>query len=261
MSRLCIHSLGGFCTLAMPCGLLTGGALTAGFIARDRFDNEKMRTAAALYTTIQLTKAHPETTGSVNCIEITNVSFQTLGGRLRYIQEGKGRMCGRLHLRWAPKAHDLIDNALTEFSKHEKPKGCENCAVQTLKKTVSAAGMREEDTVLAAGLAGGVGLLGNVCGTLAAGVFAISVNHYQGQTNNKRDSKIRGALQEISGHGRKDSGTQLRLAFKGQFGSELCNQIIQREFQSIVDHSEFIEQGGCKDVIDFTAEWVEQYLS
>lgn len=257
-----IHSFsGGFLHLGHVCGLLTGAALTAGFIARDRFDDDDMRAVAALYTTIQLAKAQSRLTSSVDCLEITDVSFKTIGGRLRYIREGKGRMCGRLHLKWAPQAHDLIDKILTEFSERTLPKSCENCAVQTLKNTVPAAGMRAEDSVLVAGLAGGVGLLGNVCGALAAGVYAISVSHYRDQANKARDPRIRGAMQELMGHGRRDPGTRLQLAFKDQFGSELCNQIVQRQFQSIEDISAFIEEGGCQDVIDFTSQWVEQQLS
>jgi hypothetical protein len=257
-----LHSFsGGFLHLGHACGLLTGAALAAGFVARERFESDEMRAAAALDATVQLAKSHPELTGSINCLEITNVSFETIGGRLSYYQQGKGRMCGRYHLRWAPQAHELIDNTLTEFSEQSSLEDCENCAVQALGRMVDVAGMREEDTVLVAGLAGGVGLLGNVCGALAAGVYAMSVSDYLGQAGKKRDSKIRGALEELSGHGRKDPGTQLRGAFIDQFGSELCKQIIQRQFESIEDHSAYIKGDGCQDVVGFTAEWVGEYLT
>ena len=62
-----------------------------------------------------------------------------------------------------------------------------------------------EDSVLVAGLAGGVGLLGNMCGALA---------------------------------------------------SELCSHITQRQFQDLEDHSSFVGQGGCQEVIEFVSDWV-----
>ena len=90
-----IHSFsGGFLHRGYACGLLSGAALTAGFVARDRFGSDDVISAATLYATIQLAKDLPEVTGSINCLDITDVSFETVGGRLRCIQEGKGRMCG-----------------------------------------------------------------------------------------------------------------------------------------------------------------------
>lgn len=257
-----LHSFsGGFLHLGHACGLLTGAAITAGFVARERFDRDEIRAGAALYTTMQLAKAHPELTGSVNCLEITEVSFETLAGRLSYLQQGKGRVCGRYHLRWAPQAHELIEKSLSEFHQQKWPKACENCAVQACRMMVSPAGMKAEDSVLVAGLAGGVGLLGNVCGVFATGLYAISVNYYLNRSNKKRDSRARGAREELSGYGPKDPGTQLRLAFIDRFGSELCNPIVERQFDSIEDYTTYIEGGGCHDVVDFTSEWVEEFLS
>ena len=110
-----IHAFsGGFMHLGRACGLLTGAALAAGFVAKERFDDNETRSGAALHAAIQLARSHPEFTGSVNCCEITEAHLTNLSGRLRYLQPGKGRMCGRLHLKWAPQAQELIDAALTE---------------------------------------------------------------------------------------------------------------------------------------------------
>lgn len=252
-----IHAFsGGFMHLGHACGLLTGAALAAGFLSRARFDDDEIMFAATLYATMQLSKALPELAGSVNCREITKELLSKLSGRLRYVLRGKGRMCGRLHLRWAPQAQELIDTALTEFSESGPVRGCANCAVQTMRKMVSSVGMREEDSILVAGLAGGVGLLGNVCGALAAGVFAMSSARCLCKDAGKRDSRIRGSFQELVGSSYRGSPNQLRLAFVDRFGSELCIQILNRQFQDIVDHSTFVEQGGCQEVIEFVAKWV-----
>jgi hypothetical protein len=219
-------------------------------------EGDDTRSAAALHAAIQLAKAHPELPGSVNCLEITEVPLTNLVQRLRYLQAGKGRMCGRLHLKWAPRAHELIDRALTEFEGRRPAMEPASCAVNTLEKVVSSAGMHQEDSVLLAGLAGGVGLLGNVCGALAAGVYAMSVSHYLKQRGKKRDSRMPGPLQELAGARYRGAATRLRIEFVDRFGSELCSQIAQREFQVPEGHSAFIRQGSCREVIEFVAHWV-----
>jgi C_GCAxxG_C_C family probable redox protein len=248
---------GGFMHLGHACGLLTGAALATGYLAREIFDDDETRATSALYTTIQLARAHPELTGSVNCREITEVDLTNLSGRLRYLREGKGRMCGRLHLKWSPQAHGLIDKALTEFEDDRPERACSNCAVKTLNGVANSVDMEEEDSVLVAGFAGGMGLLGNVCGALAAGVYALSVSQYLEHGNEKRDSRIKGSFQELTGASFRGPATELRLAFVDRFESELCIHITQRQFEDIVDYSAYIEQGGCQEVIEFVIDWIE----
>jgi hypothetical protein len=210
-----IHAFsGGFMHLGHACGLLTDAALAAGFVVRERFDDFKIRSGAALHAAIRTAKAFPELTKSINCLEITEISLTTLSGRLRYFRQGKCRMCDRLHLKWAPQVHRLIEKAVMEFQEREPNGKYANCAVQTLREIESSVGMKAGDSVLVAGLAGGVALHGNVCGALAAGVFAMSV------------------------------------------GSELCFDIIHRHFQDALDHSQFVEQGGCNSVTAFVAKWI-----
>lgn len=253
-----LHSLsGGFMHLGHVCGLLTGAVVAAGFVARARFDDDDTRAGATLYAAIQLARAYPELSGSVNCREITEVPLTTLVQRLRYLQAGKARLCGHLHLKWAPQAHELIDRALTEFGARRLPREHTNCAVRTLEKLVSSTGMNQEDSVLLAGLAGGVGLLGNVCGALAAGVYAMSVSHYLEQPGKRRDSRMRGSLEELAGTRYRGAATRLRTEFVDRYGSELCVQIAQRGFQVAEGHSAFIQQGGCHEVIEFVTHWVE----
>jgi hypothetical protein len=252
---------GGFMYLGYACGLLTGAALATGFLARERFGDDATRSAAALYATARLAKAHPELTGSVNCRDITEVEFTKLRGRLRYLGEGKARMCGRLHLKWSPQAHALIDKALAEFEEHPLDRACSNCAVKTMEKMAAHVGIEAEDAVLVAGLAGGVGLLGNVCGALATGVYALSLSRQLEDEHKKRDSRMRGSIQELTGASFRGPATQLRLGFIDCYDSELCIEIIERQFQDLEDYSAFIEQGGCEEVMKFVADWVEDHAA
>lgn len=250
---------GGFMHRGHACGLLTGAVLAAGFVARSRFDDDRLRSGAALYTAIQLTMAYSKLTGSVNCLEITDVSLMHLSGRLRYLQQGKDRMCGGIHLKWATQAQQLIDSSLVAFSHSRQTGPFVNCAVRTLRELVVITGMKAEDAVLVAGFSGGVGLCGNVCGALTAAVFAMSAGHQLVRKQKQRDSRIRGALEELTGSNYRGAATRLRRDFVQQFGSELCADIIGRRFQDIDDYSIFIEQGRCDKVIKFVADRVAVY--
>ncbi len=246
---------GGFMHQGHACGLLTGAVLAAGFAARSRFDHDRTRCGAALHAAIELAKAHPELAGSVDCREITEVSLTKLSGRVRYIQRGKGRMCGRLHLKWAPQAQQLIEQALLEFGERRPVGSCANCSVRTMRELESSVRLKAGDSVVVAGFAGGVGLLGNVCGALAAGVFAVSAEDQLRRDQMNRDSRIRGSLEELTGANYRGAATRLRLEFIGEFGSELCINIIGRRFQDAADHCAFVEQGGCENVTKFVADW------
>jgi hypothetical protein len=256
-----LHSFsGGFMHLGHACGLLTGAAIAAGFLARERFDDDEARAAAALYATIRLAKVHPELAGSVNCLDITDVNLTSLSGRLRYVKEGKAQLCGRLHLKWSPQAHELINKSFSEFKENIQIRDCANCAVETLGQIVRSTGLEERDLTLVAGLAGGVGLLGNVCGALASGVYAVSVSRYYKHNVKERDSRLKGSFYELVGAGYRGSATQLRLKFIDSFGSELCSQITQRKFSDMEEYSTFIKHGGCKEVIEFVTAWVNHQV-
>jgi Putative redox-active protein (C_GCAxxG_C_C) len=257
-----VHAFsGGFMHLGHACGLLTGATLAAGFVARSRFDDDRTRSGAALHAAIQLAAAYPELTGSVDCRQITQLSLTRLSGRLRYVQQGKGRLCGRLHLKWAPQAQQLIDKALMEFRESRPAGACANCAVQTMCALEPTARFQAGDSVLVAGFAGGIGLLGNVCGALAACVFAMAAEGRLAGARQGRDSRILGSLEELAGISYRGAAAQVRLEFIRQFGSELCIDIIGRRFQDAEDHSAFVEQGGCADVAKFLAHWTAEHAA
>ena len=165
-----IHAFsGGFMHQGYASGLLTGAVLAAGFVAQARFQDDETKSGAALHAAIQLTKAYPEYSGSVNCREITETDLTKLSGRLHYFKEGQGRMCGRLHLKWAPRAHQLIDKSLMEYGENKPAGSCANCSVRTMQELESTVGIKTGVSSLIAGFDGGVVLFGNVCGALPVG--------------------------------------------------------------------------------------------
>jgi hypothetical protein len=250
-----VHAFsGGFMHRGHACGSLSGAAMAAGCEARRRFDDDGTASVAALTATVGLVEAFTELAGSVDCRELTGASFETIGGRLRYVREGTGRQCGRTFLEWSDQAYQLIDRSLTDFAGQAPADGCANCAVETLRRCASSVGMPERDAVVVAGLAGGIGLRGNVCGALAAGVFALEVATYRRRA--RRDSKLRGTIEEMFGLRYRGPATELRSSIEDRFGGVLCAEIVGRRFEDVADHAAFIDGGGCDELISTVGEWV-----
>jgi hypothetical protein len=105
-------------------------------------------------------------------------------------------------------------------------------------------GASEEEVLMVAGFAGGLGLSGSGCGALAAAVWMNALIH-----NRKQTGKSAGF----------DPGTDLTLkAFYEETDYEIeCNKICGRRFETLDEHSEFLKNGGCKKLINVLAETVK----
>jgi hypothetical protein len=146
-------------------------------------------------------------------------------------------------------ANEHIDKHLGEFGPVTLTREPVNCAM----KTMCLLGC-EKDAVLAAGFAGGLGLKGNVCGALAAGILAIGLRFYR-RRRRRRDSALKAMLQE-AGVGKDSSAAAMPLLdnFRRKYATLLCSHLTGRTFSSIDDHSAFIADGGCCDVISSVFE-------
>lgn len=242
---------GGMMHQGNACGLLSGAILSAGLQAAQRFGDEPTRSAATLHAAVRLADAFPETSGAVNCQEITGQSVVTLRQKAQYLREGKGRDCGRLLMKWANRTDTLVGEALTEFEGRDPSASCANCSVETFKRIASGDELTRFGSTYVAGLAGGVGLLGRSCAALTVGIFVLTLRHYAARRSQRRDSQLLGLLHE-AGLGRfRKKPARLFEEFKLEFGSELCSEIVGRQFTSPDDHASFITQGGCREVIGF----------
>jgi hypothetical protein len=94
--------------------------------------------------------------------------------------------------------------------------------------------------VMAAGLAGGVGLSGGGCGALAAAIWMNALSRIRDKTY--KTSMSDPVAERI-----------LRTFFEAA-GSELdCRVIAKRSFTTVADHTEFIGAGGCANLIQALA--------
>jgi hypothetical protein len=249
---------GGMMHQGNACGLLSGAVLSAGLQAARRFDDDATRSAATLHAAVRLADAYPETSGAVDCRQITGQSVITLRQKARYLREGKGRQCGRLLMKWANRSETIIDEALIEFEGQDPSATCTNCAVETFERVASDDELARSGATYVAGLAGGVGLLGRSCAALTVGIIVLTLRHYSSLRSHQRDSQLLGLLHE-AGLGRfRKRPTAFFEEFKLELGSDQCREILGREFASPADHASFMASGGCRDVIGFVQSRVAE---
>jgi Putative redox-active protein (C_GCAxxG_C_C) len=143
--------------------------------------------------------------------------------------------CFRLAANYAPLAFDEIDAALSD-----KP-------IETLNPPISCAAMLARQmgasdlhTVMAAGLAGGIGLSGGACGALGAAIWLISLNN------------------DAAGDGKISLNTSAASATIEKFLESTdhefeCAKIVERKFESATDHAAYVGAGGCAKIIEALA--------
>lgn len=240
------------------CGHLWGAVLAAGIRAAKELDGAERITTATLEAARRLTGALSDDGWAFTCYENTACDFTTLGGKVKYMRSEKPKACGRKALVWASRANSVIDEVLAEYDAAGEASGCENCAVACMSKIVEETGRGADEIPIVAGFAGGLGLSGNICGALAVGVFALSVKHYRDADTDRRDSKLRAAIQELNliETDLRRLPARLQSDFEKRFGSTLCREIAGRNFDDADDHSSYLTDGGCRDVVQFVAAWV-----
>ena len=253
---------GGVLNQGHACGMLWGAALAAGVRAGRQSQPDETAAAAALNVTSLLLDEFRGLAGAVDCREIIGRDLTTVSGKLAYVASGGAADCTRLALKWAPQAHEVIQSGLARFQPARLTRPPLNCAAMAMARLAEPLGLDQEKTpVLVAGFAGGPGLEGNACGALAAGMFALALKHYHAHGRKARDSRFRALAQEFGlGKGFAEGPARLRSEFLRRFHTELCREIASGRFASQDDHSAYLADGGCREVIAFIADWSKQVI-
>ncbi len=223
---------GGLDQEGYQCGMLWGAALGAGAEAFRKYEDSSLATAQAVTATQSILESFIRRTGSANCAVITDCDFNSKFGLAKYLLSGKPIKCFMLADKWAPEAIESskkgLSKALPELS--DTPV---SCASEVVKKM----GGNLEESVMVAGFAGGMGLSGNACGALAAAIWMITLrkvkdDNYKFVMNDPETQKLKELFLEE---------TDYKME---------CRKICGREFKTIGEHTEFINQGGCGRLID-----------
>jgi len=231
--------LAGGLMLGHQCGMLWGSALAVGAESFRRNADRGEAIASAVTATQQIVESFSDRAGSVNCRDITGSDISKKSGMvklmLKILVHGglKNSPCFKLADKWAPES---IQSAITGLSlKPVTPQQPVSCASEVVCKM----GGSDEEMVMVAGFAGGIGLKGHACGALGAAIWMKTLawcKEHPGESAFKYGASIAPKIMET---------------FYSATGSEiLCQRITGQSFSTLVDHTEHIRKGGCDKVID-----------
>ncbi len=229
---------GGVMQKGYQCGMLWGASLAAGAEAHRRFDDLNLAMRVSIGATRNLMRSFEAREETVNCREITHCDFSSRLSFAKYFFSGRFLHCFDLAERWAPQA---IETALESLSAgkvlSDEPGGSLNPAINCASEVARRLGASDEEQVMVAGFAGGLGLSGNACGALAAAIWMRSLAWCREQ-----DAKT----------SFKNPNAELALKdFEDVAGDcMLCSEISGQEFETIEDHFAFIAGGGCSTLIE-----------
>ena len=223
---------GGLLGNGYQCGLLWGAALAAGAEAHRRYGAGPQAEAAAVAAAQQLVDAFRARARHVDCSDITKLEWKTAskGQALKFVARGGPIGCFRLAGDYAPLAYRAINAALAG-PPAELPAAPVSCAALVAQKM----GASEMHTVMAAGLAGGIGLCGGACGALGAAIWLTGLGAPDAQGELDYNNPIYADIIE-------------RFLEASDYEFE-CAAIAGRNFESVEDHAEYLRGGGCARLV------------
>ena len=225
---------GGIATQGYQCGMLWGAALAAGAQAfRLLGPGPKAETAALFATQKTVESFRARTNNEINCLEITEMNFQgdnQVRQVLKFFFKGGPIGCFSMAAKYAPLAFSAINSALTEedIAAATPPVSCSAMLAQKM-------GVSELHTVMAAGLAGGIGLSGGACGALGAAIWITAMN--------RPDEQIGFNVMETW------AGDLINRFLESADYEFECSEIVGRKFVSIDEHASHLHAGGCSEII------------
>ena len=234
--------MGGFMNYGYQCGMVWGVALAAGAQAyqlRGPGSQTEAEAVVAAQRLVSLFRASNK--NEFNCMEISDLNLR---GEikalpiLKFFLKGGPIGCFQMAARYAPKAFDEINAALSEPSV-QAPAPPVSCTALLAQKM----GLSDKHTTMMAGLAGGIGLCGGGCGALGAAIWVLGMELL--------NDGLEGSLWESKEFQTKASA--LIEEFVQTAGGFECTEITGQEFDNIDNHASFLHEGGCSEVIEFLA--------
>ena len=160
-----------------------------------------------------------------------NSSRDLAAQALKFFLKGGPIACFSMTANYARLAFDETNSAFPEVLL-EVPTQPVSCAGLVAQQT----GASDLHTVMAAGMAGGIGLSGGGCGALGAAIWLIGMDTMR-QNNQKPglDTPMASAAVE-------------RYLEASDYEFE-CSKIVGRNFESVTDHANYLRGGGCAKII------------
>lgn len=224
---------GGILQNGYQCGMLWGASMALGAEAYRRHKEDLNKaTAVTIRATQHIMKSFQNRTKCIDCEDFTKTDFKNKWSFAKYMLSGKFYSCFKLAEKWAPEAIQAAHEGLT-LEDYQINEPVLSCASEAVRKM----GGSDEESIMVAGFAGGLGLSGDGCGALAAAIWKTIFELVK-----KENWK--------SGLSDPDSEKVLNRFFEASEYKMECHEICGKKFNSIDEHSEFIKNGGCENIIN-----------
>ncbi len=221
------------------CGMLWGCALAVGAESFRRHKDRGKAIAAALTGTQHVMASFLKYKKSVNCRDITGYDLLNTFDMVKFMVKFFlfiDRTCFDFAEKWAPEAIQSAKEGLSS-EQNDLPQIAISCASEVAKRM----GASDQEIVMVAGLAGGMGLSGNGCGALGAAIWLKTLASCREHPDRKNVLSNQNAENTLK-------------TFLDATDSEMvCNKICGRYFKTIGDYTEFIKNGGCDNLINVLA--------
>jgi hypothetical protein len=228
---------GGILGNGYQCGTLWGAALAAGAQAHRLYGSGAQAEAQTVTAAQRLVVAFRSRNRTLNCAEITNLKWKgspegQMGSQiLKFFLRGGPILCFRLTASYARATFQEINATFAE-SLPEAPPPPVSCASWLVREM----GETEQHAVMAAGLAGGIGLSGGACGALGAALWITSFRQKQA-----------GLSQALFDD--PESQAVIDRFLECSAGAFECAQIAGRKFADVNEHASYLREGGCAMII------------
>jgi len=237
----CAPLAGGIMQYGYQCGMLWGAALAAGAQAYRLYGPGLQAETGSMMAAQRLVESFQAQNKHINCCDITEVDWKPSSKNLlakqllKFFIKGGPIGCFRMAAKYAPIAFDEINTSLSQ----------ENSEISTLPVSCSAMlaqkmGASELHTVMASGLAGGIGLYGGGCGALAAAIWITVMN----------TSKESAGLMDFENPEVVELIDRFLQCTEYEFE---CSEIVGRKFEHVGDHAQYVGNGGCSKIIETLA--------
>lgn len=228
---------GGIVQHGYQCGMIWGASLAAGAQAYRLLGQGPRAETKAIIAAQRLVESFRVLNRDINCLELTGIdkSSSVIQMINYFLIRGGTISCFRKAARYAQESFGEINTALSKehFEVSLPPVSCTAILAKKM-------GLSDIQTVMVAGLAGGIGLSGGACGALGAAIWIIGMKSLK-EEGEKLDYKSPRALDAID--------TFLKCT---EFEFECC-KIVGRRFENVGDHASHMRNGGCSKIIEVLA--------
>lgn len=232
---------GGIMNQGYQCGMLWGAVLAVGGEAYRRHGDLDGAIEAAVNATQELITSFVEQTDTINCRDIIGIDLTSETGMAEFMQRVTSQgmensHCFNLAEQWIPHAIEAGSKGVnTAINPILNPRSCASEVVRQMGGT-------EEEMAMVAGFAGGMGLFGGACGALSAAIWKKMLDWCREHPENDPP------------YFNNITAMNMLKAFKEETnGMMRCSQICGHQFAQLKDHTEYLNQGGCKQLMGVLA--------